>query len=55
MEAGLPALRPQLHCLPTACRWVGDLSLLGLSLPICTMGVATVLTSQDCYTSHSAG
>lgn len=55
LEAGLPALRPQLHCLTTACRWVGDLSLLGLSLPICTMGVATVLTSQDCYTSHSAG
>lgn len=54
-EAGLPALRPQLHCLPTACRWVGDLSLLGLSLPICTMGVTTVLASQDCHTSHSAG
>ena len=55
LEAGLPVLRPQLHCLPTACRWMGDLSLLGLSLPICTMGVTTVLASQDCHTSHSTG
>ena len=31
------------------------LSLLGLSLPICTMGVTIVPASQGCHTSHSAG